>query len=137
MTAAPSTARPPKPPWAVRAAALGAVVEAALLVVGAVAWTAVLVTGGLDSPAAGVALVVLMLGLAAVLVLAARALRRGSRRARGPLVTWQLLQGATAVALLQSPDRPGGVTAGAVVAVVVALGVVAAILSPRATDHLV
>ncbi len=127
----------PAPPWPVAVAAVGALVEAVLLVAGGVVWTVVLLTGGSDAPGAGVALVVLVLCLAVVLVAAARALWRGSRRARGPLVTWQLLQGATAVALLQTPHQPGAVAAGAVAAVGVALGVVAATVSPRATDYLV
>lgn len=135
-TAPRRTTDRPVPPWPVAAAAVGALVEAVLLVAGGLAWTVVILTGGSDAPGAGVALVALVLGLAAVLVVAARALRRGSRRARGPLVTWQLLQGATAVALLQTPHQPGAVVAGAIAAVGIALGVVAATVSPRATDYL-
>jgi len=100
-------------PGSVAVGVAGALLEAAGLLVAAVAWLVTLAVG-------------------AALVAAARALRRGSGRARGPLVTWQLLQAATGAALLQAPGRPAGLAGGAVAAVTLAVLVVAAVLSPTA-----
>ena len=100
-------------PGPVAVGVAGALLEAAGLLVVAVAWLVTLAVG-------------------AALVAAARALRRGSGRARGPLVTWQLLQAATGAALLQAHPRPAGPAGGAVAAVALAVLVVAAALSPAA-----
>jgi len=70
-------------PGPVAVGVAGALLEAAGLLVVAVAWLVALAVG-------------------AALVAAARALRHGSGRARGPLITWQLLQAATGAALLQA-----------------------------------
>lgn len=118
-------------PAAVTVAAGGTIAEAGVLAVAGAAWLVQVVVQG--SSALGVAafLILFAWGLAAVLVAGARALRRGSRRARGPVITWQLLQVATALAVLQVPGRPGWLAAGAAVAIVVAVTVVAALLVPR------
>jgi len=100
-------------PGSVAVGVAGALLEAAGLLVAVVAWLVTLAVG-------------------AALVAAARALRRGSGRARGPLVTWQLLQAATGAALLQAHPRPAGPAGGAVAAVTLAVLVVAAVLSPAA-----
>ena len=100
-------------PGPVAVGVAGALLEAAGLLVAVVAWLVTLAVG-------------------AALVAAARALRRGSGRARGPLVTWQLLQAATGAALLQAHPRPAGPAGGAVAAVTLAVLVVAAVLSPAA-----
>ena len=120
-------------PPAVRVAAVGAVGEGVALTAGAVIWLVALVTRGSSSVGVVVFLVLFALGLAVALAGAARALLRGSARARGPIVTWQLLQAATAVAILQVPARPTWLTVVGAVALVVALVVAAAALTPRAT----
>lgn len=119
-------------PLVVTLAAAAALAEAAALAAGAVAWLGQLVLRGSTMLGVAVFLILFALGVAAVLVAGARALRRGSRRARGPLITWQLLQVATALAVLQVPGRPGWLAGGAAVALGVALGVAGALLTPRA-----
>ena len=87
-----------RPPWPLVTACLVIVLEAAAL--GGMAGTFVVdvVRGSVTAVGATLVMTVLFLGLAAVLVLAARALARGQRWGRGPAVTWQLLQGASGVA---------------------------------------
>ncbi|MBX9246965.1 hypothetical protein ICW40_19420, partial [Actinotalea ferrariae] len=60
-----------------------------------------------ERPAVAAFVVVFALVVAAGLAAAARSFWRGSVRARGPVATWQLLQGATAVTLLQAGATPG------------------------------
>lgn len=102
----------------------------ALALAGAAVW--VLVTVALHGSAhLGVALFLaaFALGVGALLLVGARALRRGAARARGPVVTWQLLQAATALAVLGAPGRTGVAGAVAVVAIVLSAIVVVGILS--------
>lgn len=121
------------PPRVVDAAVAGVLLEAVALVAGAV-WAVVeLVTGRATATGAGLA--VFALAVAAVLVGAGRALRRGSRRARGPVLTWQLLQAATALTLFGIDGAPVALPWGAAVALALAVGVAAAVLSPPALRH--
>lgn len=119
-------------PGSVAVGVAGALLEAAGLLVAAVAWLVTLAVDGSRALGVAIFLVGFALAVGAALVAAARALRRGSGRARGPLVTWQLLQAATGAALLQAPGRPAGLAGGAVAAVTLAALVVAAVLSPTA-----
>jgi hypothetical protein len=119
-------------PGAVALAVVGAAIEAAGLGAAALVWVVTLVTRGSTVLGAALALVVAVVGLAAVLATGAAALRRGSRRARGPVITWQLLQGATGVAVIQVPGRPGWLATGAVAAVVLACAVAGALVTPKA-----
>lgn len=65
-----------------------------------------------------------LLGLAALLVVGARALAQGRRWGRGPVVTWQLLQFFIGLSALGS-DSWWGTVLPAVVAVAVLIGVLA------------
>ncbi|MBO1750979.1 hypothetical protein J4G33_04100 [Actinotalea sp. BY-33] len=98
MSAAP---RRPVAPVVLRVALVLVLLEAAVLTALSLWWLVVLVGEGSRVLAVALFLLLFGLGVAAVLVAAARALLAGSRRARGPVITWQLLQGATAVTLLQ------------------------------------
>ena len=79
--------------------------QAGALVGLAVAWTADLVRGASALPAATVFLALFALGVAAVLVLAARGLWAGRRWARSPVMTWQVLLVVMAIGWLGS-DPP-------------------------------
>lgn len=119
-------------PGAVTVAVVGVAIEGLALVVSAGAGVVQLVGQGSSAVGVTVFLVVGALGVAWVLGAAASALRRGSRRARGPLITAQLLQGATALAVVQVPGRPGWLAAAALAAILLAVVVVAALLTPKA-----
>lgn len=106
--------------------------EAGALAAAAVAWVVLLITRGSAVVGAALFLIVFALGLGAALATAARALRRGSRPARGPIITWQLLQAATAIAVVAVPGRPGWVAAAALAVVVLSCTVAGALLTPRA-----
>ena len=69
-------------------------------------------------------LVLLAVALALGLAAAARSLAHGGRGGRAPVITWQLLQAATAITLLGAPAA----RIGAVVALVLALAVLAAVV---------
>ncbi len=84
-----------------RVALVLVLLEAAVLIAVLLWWLVVLLAEGSQTLAVALFLLVFGLGVAAVLVAGVRALLRGSSRARGPVITWQLLQGATAVTLLQ------------------------------------
>lgn len=87
----------------------GAVLVEVTALVGLAGWWLVELVGG-HSSSVGVALflVAFALGVAAVLLGSVRALRARHRWARGPVMTWQLLQGATAVAVLQAVATAAG-----------------------------
>lgn len=89
------------------------------------------VTGAAAAAGTSAALAVFYLAVAAGLVAAGRALLRGRRWARGPVVTWQLLQGACALAL-------GSLFAPWVVVALLTLaaGVVAGVLWPVSRAYL-
>jgi len=102
------------------------VLQAGALVGMAVAWLTDLVRGASRLPGATVFLVVFALGLAAVLVLAARGLWAGRRWARSPVMTWQVLLVVMAVGWLGA-DPAWWIVAVLVSAVVVGVG----LLMPR------
>lgn len=122
-----------RPPRTLDVVLAGAVVESAVLGAGVVWATADLVRGRADAPGASIVLALFLAGVAAALVTAARALRRGARRARGPVVTWQLLQAASGVTLLGVADPPAGLPVAAGAGIVLAVLVVVAALSPSTT----
>lgn len=118
-----------RPPRLLLVALAGVLGEVGALVVGA-GWVVVeLVAGRATRPGVSLFLTVLALGLAAVLVAAARALRRGSRRARGPIVTWQLLQAATGATFVGASGAPSAVPWLAAGAIALAVVVMAGVLS--------
>ena len=98
------------------------VLEAFALVAVAGWWLVRVAAAGSQNLAVGLFIAVFCLGIAAMLVVAARAVRRGRRGGRSPLVAWQLLQGATSVAVLQVAQGPVAVVGWA------ALGVAAVVL---------
>lgn len=84
-------------------------VEASALALAGGAALVLVLTGRGGYPVVGLALGGTALAVAAGLVGAVRALRAGRARAVAPVVTWQLLQGATAGAVLGAvtPQTPG------------------------------
>ena len=113
-----------------RAAALGIAIEAVALAVGGLWALGVVLVGSADSIAvllslAGFALLVaVLLGLATVAVL------RGRARVRGPALTWQLLQAASAGTFIGGAGdaTPVGTRAAFWVAALLAVVVVAALV---------
>ena len=114
-------------PQLLTAAAVLVVAEAVVIAGAAVLW--LVRTGGGEAASVPVALflVAFAAGVAVGLGAAARALRRGRRGARAPVITWQLLQGATCLTLLQAGVAPALAWLGLAVA---ALVVVLILLSP-------
>ncbi len=102
-----------------------ALLEALTLLVVAVLYLVALAREGTVDVVFALLTAVLALGLAAGLALSARALWRGARWGRGPVITWQLLQ----VPLLQ-PALGGPLTVAAAVGMVVAVVAVVALLLP-------
>ncbi|WP_024287580.1 hypothetical protein [Cellulomonas sp. KRMCY2] len=105
--------------------------EALALVAVAGRWLVEVVAAGSRNLAVGLFVAAFCLGVAAMLVVAARAVLRGRRGGRSPLVAWQLLQGATSVAVLQAAQGP--VAAVAWVALGVATAALVALLTMMAT----
>lgn len=128
--------QPERIPRRLAVALVGIVVETVALV-GAGGW--VLVTVAVQgSTHLGVALFLaaFALGVGALLLVGARALRRSAPRVRGPVVTWQLLQAATAVTVLAVPGRTGAAAGVAVGGIALAAVVVAGVLSrPAGRDR--
>ncbi|WP_199423613.1 hypothetical protein [Actinotalea solisilvae] len=123
-------AEPVARPAAVVALAVLLLVEAVAVAGAAAVGVPSVVTGG--RPAVAGFVVLCALGVAAALVASARSFWRGSSRARGPAATWQLLQGATALTLLQAGVlRPVAWAALAVAAAVLALVVTRPAPPPR------
>lgn len=101
---------------------IGAVLlEALALAVAAVGALVVLLRGGSTAPGVVLAVALFSAAVAAVLVLGARGLLAGRRWSRGPVITWQLLQGATAVTVLQAVGSPWAWAALGLAALVVVL----------------
>ncbi len=86
-------------PWR-RLAGACVAVEAAGLLLGGLWALGVVLRGTADSVAVALTLAAFGIGLGLLLALASRAVRRGRERVRGPVLTWQLLQAATAGALI-------------------------------------
>lgn len=104
MPQTPPTAPAPVPgavPATVRTAVVLVLTEAAALTLAALGWLAGVVVGAREGSSVAWFLLAFVVGVAGVLVLSARTLRRGARGGRAPVVTWQLLQAATAVTVLQ------------------------------------
>ena len=121
MPQTPPTAPAPVPvaaPATVRTAVVLVLAEAAALTLAALGWLVQVVAGATEGTSVAWFLLAFVVGVAGVLVLSARTLRRGGRGGRAPVVTWQLLQAATAGTVLQ-----GGAALPVVVVAVVALGV--------------
>lgn len=112
------TGSAPARPAALTALVAGVGVEVVALVAGAVVLLVELFGGGSQSVGVSLFIVVFALGVAALLVAAARGLLQGRRWARSPVATWQILQGVVAVSSLQVGVTPW-VVAALVVAVVV------------------
>ena len=104
--AAPGRPTVPAVPPGVRVVVGAALLEALALVVLAVWGMAQLVAGQQSSPGVVIFLVVFALVTSAALVLSARALWAGRRTGRAPVATWQLLQGAVALVVLQATAAP-------------------------------
>lgn len=100
-------------------------VEVVVLVAAAVVLGIELVGGRSLSVGVSAFLLVFVLGVAAVLVSALRALSRGRRWARSPIATWQILQVVVSVSSLGA-----GVAPGAIAALVVAVGVFVLLMVP-------
>ncbi|MFD1507552.1 hypothetical protein FE374_12855 [Georgenia yuyongxinii] len=117
-------------PLPLRAALLAVVVEAAALVGLAGAFLLDVLRGLVLNVGTTVAMAVFFLGLALVLVAAGRALWRGRRWGRGPVITWQLLQAVTAIAMT------GVLPAYMVVLLVLtSAGVIAGVLWPSSREY--
>ena len=117
--------------YATRAMRLRVMLLAAALTVAALGWLVRVVAGATEGTSVAWFLVAFVMGVAGVLVLSARTLRRGARGGRAPVVTWQLLQAATAVTVLQGgPALP--VAMVAVLALVVGAVVVGLLVSRSA-----
>jgi len=107
-------------------------VEAAVLAGLGLWWLVVLVVGDVQDVGVALFLIGFTLAVAAGLAAGGRALLHGRRGARAPVVTWQLLQGATAVAVLQgTATSPAGETTLwlARLAILVAAAIVVLMLS--------
>ena len=125
-----------EPPPRALAVALGVLLlEAAALAATSVWFLVELIRSGASDVPLALFLVVFAAGIAATLVFAARALQAGRRGGRAPAIGWQLLQGATAVTVLQVPDVQTGALWGAWTALAAAVVVVVLALTPRAVRH--
>lgn len=100
-------------------------VEAAAFLGLGVAWTADVVRGAATMPAASLFLAAFGVGVAALLLLAARGLWRGRRWARSPVIMWQILLAVLAIGWLGAEP-----SAWAVVVLVVAVMIGAGLLLP-------
>ena len=127
VPAAPVT-RPP----AVAGAALLLLGEALALLAGALWGVVVMATGSATDVGIAAAVVVFALLLCAAVLASARGLWRGRRAARAPAVGWQVLQGATAAALLQVAGLGAGLVVAAGLALAMAVTVVGLLLTPAA-----
>ncbi|WP_143427050.1 hypothetical protein [Georgenia soli] len=116
-------------PWPLRAAGALVLVEALVLVGMAVVLVTDVVRGVAPDVFSALALAVFFVGFAAMLAGSVRALWRGQRWGRGPVITWQVLQAASALTLT------GVQTALVVLAVLVAAAAVAGVLWPSARDY--
>jgi hypothetical protein len=96
-------------------------VEAAAFLGLGVAWIADVVRGVASMPAASLFLAAFGLGIAALLLLAARSLWRGRRWARSPVIMWQILLVVLAVGWLGAEPSVWAV-AVLVVALVIGVG---------------
>lgn len=120
-----------RPPVGLLVAFCFIVLEAAALAALAIGLIADLITGANAAVGTTLPLAVFYLLLAVGLAVAGRALTRGRRAARGPVVTWQLLQAASAFALAPV-FRPWVIA----VMVIAAVAVLAGVIWPSSRDFL-
>jgi hypothetical protein len=99
--------------------------EAAAFLGLGIAWTADVVRGAATMPGASLFLAAFGIGIALLLLLAARGLWRGRRWARSPVITWQILLVVLAIGWLGAQP-----SAWAVVVLVVATLVGVGLLLP-------
>ena len=97
------------------------VVEAAAFLGLGVAWTADVLRGVASMPAASLFLAAFGVGIALLLLLATRALWRGRRWARSPVIMWQILLAVLAVGWLGA-EASVWATAVLVIALVIGIG---------------
>lgn len=121
----------PRPPVGLLVAFCFLVLEAAALAALGIGLVVDLVTGANTAVGTTLPLAVFYVLLAAGLVVAGRALTRGRRGARGPVVTWQLLQAASAFAFTPV-FRPWVIA----VMVLAAVAVLAGVIWPSSRDFL-
>ncbi len=116
-------------PWR-GVAAVCIAVEAVALALGGLWAIVVVARGSADSIAVALSLAGFALVLAVVLWFASRAVRTGRGRVRGPVLTWQLLQAATAGTLIGGAGAATPIAAriGFWVAALLAVVVVTALL---------
>jgi hypothetical protein len=96
----------PETPQSVRWAAVVVGVEAVAIAVGGLVLLYLTITGTPDSVPRAIAEVVIVLGGAAVLGLAARGLWRVAAWARGPVIVLQILLGLLALTTVFQAERP-------------------------------
>jgi len=91
----PVPARPNRPaaarPVVLAGVCLVVLLQAAVLIGLAGAWVRDLIAGASEIPGATLFLIAFAVGIAALLIASARALWRGRRWARSPVITWQIL----------------------------------------------
>lgn len=95
--------------------------EALALLAAGVAFVAGVAVGRAQFAGQTLATAVFAVGLAALLVAAARGLARGRRWARAPVLTWQLLQGAVGATQFGAAPAIGALLVAAALAVIVGL----------------
>lgn len=115
-------------PAFLRALVIGVLIEVIGLVAFAVVLLGELLTGGSTSVGVSLFLVLFLLGVAWVLVVCVRALLRGRRSGRGPVVTWQLFQIIGSIAAIGSGT--GISVAGGWAALVIAVAVGGLLMTP-------
>lgn len=127
---APADAAAARPPVPLVLACAVLALQVVALVVSAVVFLLDMVRGLAPDVVATLVLTVFFLGLAALLAGAARALWRGRRWGRAPVLTVELLLAASAIALADALPTP------AVVVVVASAAVaVAGVLARRSREH--
>jgi hypothetical protein len=102
-------------------ALVGVLVEAAALVAGGIAVALDVLAGRARPVGPALATTVFACALAGVLVLAGRALWRGRRWGRGPVITWQVLQAAVGLTQLGASPWLGGTLVALALVVIVGL----------------
>lgn len=115
-------------------ALLGVLAEAAAVVAAAGLLVTDVVTGQAHQVGSTLAIAVFLVGIAALLVGSARALAHGRRWARGPVLTWQLIQAASGATQLSTSPVVGALLLGVALVVVVGLLAPASIAATARTS---
>jgi len=108
-------------PAVLAAICLAVLVQAAVLIGLGGAWVRDLVSGASEIPGATLFLLAFAWGIAALLIASARALWRGRRWARSPVITWQILLVAMSIGWL-GVERTGWAVAVLVSGLLVTVG---------------